>query len=169
MSVIKDPYALPQLRLTAAWAEIDRQAAVLKAALADWSALPACERQPEVVESDAQRLRLLDQILFRFLKLQDAVGERLIPATLEVLAEPIETMAMRDRLTRLEKLGFLEADTWLTWRALRNRITHEYPDHPEARWAVWEATVAAADAMLALLAHWRAQLPPSAAKSVTPC
>ncbi|HCO77210.1 MAG TPA: hypothetical protein DIT50_03365 [Rhodocyclaceae bacterium] len=58
---------MPQLRLTAAWAEIDRQAAVLKAALADWSALPACERQPEVVESDAQRLRLLDQILFRFL------------------------------------------------------------------------------------------------------
>ena len=32
--------------------------------------------------------RTLDQFVFRFSKLQDAVGNRLFPAILEVLAEP---------------------------------------------------------------------------------
>ena len=45
--------------------------------------------------------------MFRFTKLQDALGERLLPATLQQLAEPFEDWPMRDRLNRLEKLGFL--------------------------------------------------------------
>lgn len=36
------------------------------------------------------------------------VGERLIPATLAGLREPFEDWPMRDRLNRLEKLGYLD-------------------------------------------------------------
>ena len=42
---------------------------------------------------------------------------------------------MRDRLNRLEKLGYLDVDNWLAWREVRNRLAHEYPDQPELRFA----------------------------------
>ena len=57
--------------------------------------------------------RLTDQILYRFPKLQDAMGERLIPAALGWLQEPHEAWPMRHRLDCLEKLGYLDVDTWL--------------------------------------------------------
>jgi len=59
------------------------------------------------LETDPERLRILDQLLFRFSKLQDALGIRLVPATLAALAEPFEEWPMIDRLNRLEKLGAL--------------------------------------------------------------
>jgi len=43
----------------------------------------------------------------RFQKLQDAVGERLLPAT---LAEPYEDWPMPDRLDRLERLAVAARD-----------------------------------------------------------
>ena len=93
---------------TARW-ETQRHADALQGALREWDALPA---QPWfALESDPLLVRLLDQILYRFLKLQDAVGERLLPATLAVLHEPFEDWPMRDRLDRLERLGYLDATT----------------------------------------------------------
>ena len=72
-------------RLASARWVADRHAAVLTQALASWQSLPAV---PELksIESDPALRQLTDQILFRFMKLQDALGERLIPATLGMLA-----------------------------------------------------------------------------------
>ncbi|WP_239291995.1 hypothetical protein [Candidatus Nitrotoga sp. 1052] len=86
----------------------------------------------------------MDQLLFRFIKLQDTVGERLIPATLASLREPFEDWPMRDRLNRLEKLGYLDVDNWLAWREVRNRLAHEYPDQSEVRFAALMAAIDAA-------------------------
>lgn len=100
----------------------------------------------------------MDQLLFRFIKLQDTVGERLIPATLSCLGELFEDWPMRDRLNRLEKLGYLDVDTWLAWREVRNRLAHEYPDQPEIRFAALSAAIDAAKALAAQYRSWRTRL-----------
>jgi len=143
--------------VTALW-EADRHLTTLESALQDWHAAPAANLAQ--LEVDSERLRILDQLLFRFSKLQDALGLRLIPATLAVLSEPFEEWPMIDRLNRLEKLGFIEVDDWLRWREIRNRLAHEYPDHPETRFAAIEAAVAAARDLAVAYRAWRAKLKP---------
>lgn len=145
-------------RLALARWEADRHAAVLNEALVAWRSMPV---PPNLVaiESDAGLRRLTDQILFRFMKLQDAIGERLIAATLAELAEPFEEWPMRDRLDRLEKLGYLDVAQWLRWRELRNRLAHEYPDAPELREAQLLAAIAGAHDLLAAYRFWIARLP----------
>lgn len=146
----------PADKLGAALWEADRHLETLTAALAEWDSAPAADWQS--LEADRGRVRLVDQLLFRFIKLQDAVGERLVPTTLAGLEEPFEEWAMRDRLNRLEKLGFLDVDDWLAWREVRNRLAHEYPDRPELRFAALLAAIGAARALAALYANWRARL-----------
>lgn len=81
---------------------------------------------------DEAEIKELDQFIFRFTKLQDAMGIRLFPAILNILQEPYEDLSMLDRLNRLEKLNLLASVTeWEQIRELRNRLTHEYPDDPE--------------------------------------
>ena len=98
-------------RLSLARWQADRDVAALDQARAEWRALPAPSWQD--IEQDVALRRLTDQVLFRFMKLQDALGERLIPATLSELREPFEEWPMRDRLDRLEKLGYLDVEQWL--------------------------------------------------------
>ena len=140
---------------TATW-EADRHLAVLETALQDWRCSPITEW--EELEADHNRLRLLDQLLFRFTKLQDAIGQRLVPATLAVLSEPYEDWSMIDRLNRLEKLGYLEVDAWLSWRETLNRLAHEYPEQDALRFAAILAAVEAAAGLAASYRTWRAQL-----------
>ena len=141
---------------SAAW-ECDRHRAALDTALAEWhaGATPGSAQ----LEADPGLRRLTDQILYRFTKLQDTMGERLIPAMLGWLQEPHEAWPMRDKLDGLEKLGYLDVDHWLQWRDVRNRLAHEYPDAPDLRHAAVLATIAAAGAMLQARAHWKARLP----------
>lgn len=139
-----------------AW-ECDRHRAALDAALADWhaGATPGSAQ----LEADPGLRRLTDQILYRFTKLQDTMGKRLIPATLGWLQEPHEAWPMRDRLDRLEKLGYLDVDPWLQWRDVRNRLAQECPDAADLRHAAVIADIASAGAMLWARAHWKARLP----------
>jgi hypothetical protein len=139
-------------RLALARWEADRHGAVLDEALAAWHAQPLPD--PMALESDSRLRQLTDQILFRFMKLQDSMGERLIPATLARLAEPFEAWPMRDRLDRLEKLGYLDVDDWLRWREVRNRLAHEYPDAPAVRYAQLLAAIQAAAGLLAAYRAW---------------
>ena len=143
-------------KLTVALWQADRHAATLSDALAEWAAKPACDMAQ--LEHDRLLLRLADQILFRFTKLQDALGERLVPATLQRLAEAFEDWPMRDRLERLEKLGYLMVDDWLRWRELRNRLANEYPDQPELRFAVLKAAIGAAGELVSTYARWKQML-----------
>lgn len=144
-------------RLSAARWECDRHRAALAEALGDWRRLPT----PDIaaLDQDSALRRLTDQILYRFTKLQDAMGERLVPATLGWLREPHEEWPMRDRLDRLERLGFLDVDAWLQWRDVRNRLAREYPDRPEFRYAAVLATIEAAQAMTDAYQRWKLGLP----------
>ena len=94
-------------------------------------------------------------MLFRFLKLQDALGERLVPATLAALLEPDADRPMLDKLNRLDRLGYVRLDDWLQWRDLRNRLSHEYPEQTEVRWATLKAAVRASKDLLSTYVRWR--------------
>jgi len=140
---------------TSLW-EADRHVAALNDALTDWA--PHAASSLEIIERDRAVVRVIDQLLFRFTKLQDGLGERLVPATLAHLAEPFENLPMRDRLNRLEKLGYLNVDDWLRWRGVRNRLAHEYPDAPALRHAALKAGIAAAGELERAYAAWRKHL-----------
>lgn len=81
--------------------------------------------------TDAQ-VRTLDQLVFRFGKLQDAIGTRLLPALLHLVQEWRDNEPFLDKLNRAEKLGMLPSvEQWQWLRELRNPTVHEYPDQPE--------------------------------------
>jgi hypothetical protein len=76
---------------------------------------------------DAQKIlaERLDAFVSRFGRLQDTVGDKLLPALLISMAE--KPGAAIDNLDRAEKLGFIEsADAWMEMRRLRNQMVHEY-------------------------------------------
>jgi len=73
--------------------------------------------------------RLLDQFAYRYTRLQDDMGARLMPAVLRALGEEIAAMPVLDRLDRLEQLGWLpSAEQWAELRRTRNEFTHDYPE-----------------------------------------
>jgi len=92
-----------------------------------------------LVAGDLEKLsredrRLLDQFAYRYTRLQDDMGARLIPAILRSLGEDVSNIPVIDRLNRLEQLGWLpSADEWVELRRIRNEFTHEYPETPEER------------------------------------
>jgi len=76
---------------------------------------------------EMQDITYVDQLLFRFLKLQDLMGKKMFTSLLEVLDEDISEFFMKDILNRLEFLRVLNAQEWLLIRGFRNGIAHEYP------------------------------------------
>ena len=73
--------------------------------------------------------RLLDQFAYRYTRLQDDMGSRLMPAVLRALGEDVAAMPSLDRFSRMEQLGLLaSADEWNNLRQIRNQFTHDYPD-----------------------------------------
>ncbi|MCK4541073.1 MAG: TM1812 family CRISPR-associated protein [Spirochaetales bacterium] len=77
---------------------------------------------------DEENIEHLDQYVFRFMKLQDCIGQRIFASLLENLQEDYSTKPFLDILNRLEQLGVIEnAYSWQELRDIRNDITHEYP------------------------------------------
>ena len=65
----------------------------------------------------------------RFGRLQDTVGDKLLPLLLAALGE--RPSAAIDNLDQAERLGLLKsADDWMTMRNLRNQMIHEYVEDP---------------------------------------
>jgi len=73
----------------------------------------------------------IDQLNFRFSKLQDTIGETILKGILILSQEPVEKMTFLDILNRLEKLDILNKDLWLELREVRNEISHEYSFNQE--------------------------------------
>lgn len=91
---------------------------------------PAFPLSPEKLAAlPEEQVALLDQFIYRFTKLQDAVGARLFPALAVLVVGDDEPRPFLDTLNRLEKAGVLESvETWQTLRVLRNSLAHDYPD-----------------------------------------
>lgn len=70
---------------------------------------------------------VIDQFLFRFSKLQDAIGSRLFANILLYLDEDIKNLTMIDKLNRLEQIDLLESKiVWQNLRELRNELSRQY-------------------------------------------
>ena len=70
----------------------------------------------------------IDQLVFRFTKLQDELGNNTFRFLLDVLKEDHIGKPFRDILHTLERLQIIDSsDTWLSLRELRNDLAHEYP------------------------------------------
>ena len=77
-----------------------------------------------------EQLRVLDQMAYRFTKLQDTMGQKVLPTILDLAQEPIAPDAtFAEKLNWLERMGALpSAEEWKKLRVARNAIAHEYPD-----------------------------------------
>jgi len=93
--------------------------------------MPLDARKYEQLTDD--EIEHIDQFLFRFAKLQDAMGEKLFMLILEFLKEEhTRAKPFIDILNRLEQLGLLDdKNVWLELRKTRNNIAHQYDDEPQ--------------------------------------
>lgn len=72
----------------------------------------------------------LDQYIFRFSKLQDAIGKKLFKELLQYLGEEFYDKSFLDVFNRLEQLGVIEDyEIWNELRIVRNEIAHEYDEN----------------------------------------
>lgn len=81
------------------------------------------------LETDLDLAERVEAFVSRFSRLQDTVGDKLLPVLLLALGE--RSGAAIDNLDRAERLGWVEsADDWLAMRNLRNQMVHEYVEDP---------------------------------------
>ena len=81
------------------------------------------------LEVDSDLAERVDAFAARFGRLQDTIGDKLLPLLLANLGEKISSAL--DNLDRAERLGLLNsADEWMTMRKLRNQMIHEYVEDP---------------------------------------
>ena len=79
----------------------------------------------ERLENEEDLAERLDAFVSRFGRMQDTLGDKLIPSLLRSLAE--KPGSALDNLNRVEKLGLLTSVVeWLDMRNLRNKLVHEY-------------------------------------------
>lgn len=73
----------------------------------------------------------IDQLIYRFSKLQDTLGEKIFPSILILAHEDVKKKTFIDILNRLEELEVVDKNEWLKLREMRNEIAHEYSFNTE--------------------------------------
>ena len=131
--------------------------------LALQAALDQCEQHARILTQDLALLppefdaaavalltdegrRVMDQAAYRFMKLQDVLGEKVLPGLLTLTLDPLPPESpFTQKLQRLERLGAIpSAHAWRGLREARNSLAHEDPQHPTLQAALWTAFLAAA-------------------------
>jgi hypothetical protein len=101
-------------------------------------------------------IAVLEVFSNRFVKLQDVMGTKLFPLTLEISQEPGDFPAFIDKLNRLEKIGAIPSSAqWLGFRQLRNAFAHDYPDDSEQTCATLNLAYSQAIQLLVVLKQSR--------------
>jgi len=111
--------------------------------------------QAAQLETDPDLAERVEAFVGRFGRLQDTMGDKLLPVLLAALGE--KTSAAIDNLDRAERLQLLQsADEWMTMRNLRNQMVHEYIEDQVVLLSALQtghrfvpALIAAADKMIA--------------------
>ncbi len=92
-------------------------------------ATPLSVAQVQRLPSEPDTAERVDAFVARLGRLQDGLTDKLLPALLQRLAEPVGPVI--DNLNRAERWGWLNStDDWLRLRQLRNRMIHEYVKDP---------------------------------------
>lgn len=118
-------------------------------------AAPFTQAQASQLETDADLAERVEAFVGRFSRLQDTIGDKLLPQLLDALSE--KPSSVIDNLDRAERLSWITStDEWLTIRNLRNQMIHEYVEDVvvlasalQAGHAFVPTLIAAADKMLA--------------------
>lgn len=142
----------PDYKLQAAIAECRLHAEVLADALNELGEVRFSAESVRNLSRETRRL--LDQMAYRFAKLQDSLGEKCLPGLLLMAEEPLSPNAtFAEKLQRLERLGAIgSVAEWRELREIRNQIAHEYLDQPPLMAASINRFV---DASRRLLAQWK--------------
>lgn len=79
---------------------------------------------------DFEKIKTIDTFIYRFIKTQDIMGDKLFRTLLNKIGEYKDNMSLLDILDKLEKLEIINSSNeWMEYRQLRNKLTHEYPDN----------------------------------------
>lgn len=91
--------------------------------------VPMTVERVQGMQTDEALAERVDAFVSRFGRLQDTLGDKLLPATLAALGEP--PAAVIDRLDRAERLGLIPStERWMAARQLRNLMIHDYVEDP---------------------------------------
>ena len=113
-----------QLKLQKIIIECDKHILRMNSAYKKIAATLPLDKDKYIKLSDDE-VEHIDQYLFRFAKLQDAIGKRFFKAILLSVEEDLDDMSFIDLLNRLEKLNILEStQQWLELRKNRNDLSH---------------------------------------------
>jgi hypothetical protein len=86
-------------------------------------------QQATRLEEDLDLAERVEAFVGRFGRLQDTLGDKLLPLLLSALGESISSVI--DNLDRAERLGIIKsADEWMVMRNLRNQMINEYVEDP---------------------------------------
>ncbi|MDP2178680.1 hypothetical protein [Methylicorpusculum sp.] len=85
--------------------------------------------QIEKLDATPDVAERVEAFVGRFGRLQDTLGDKLLPLLLSLLGEKVSSVI--DNLDRAERLGFINStDDWMAMRNLRNQMVHEYVEDP---------------------------------------
>lgn len=91
--------------------------------------IPFSQDRAARLPEDPDLAERVEAFVSRFARLQDTLGDKLLPLVLNALGE--RTGAAIDNLDRAERLGLIDScDEWFTMRNLRNQMVHEYVEDP---------------------------------------
>lgn len=92
-------------------------------------AQPFTVERARSLSEDEDLAERVEAFVSRFGRLQDTVGDKLLPAYLTAHGERLATFI--DNLDRAERLGLIDdAQGWIDMRKLRNQMVHEYVEDP---------------------------------------
>lgn len=95
--------------------------------------LPSLPIEPKkIFNLSEDKAEHIDQFIFRFSKLQDAIGQKLFKAVLIELGEEVSSKSAIDMFNRLEQLEIInDYESWKELKDLRNDIAHEYEEEED--------------------------------------
>ncbi|SFU97141.1 hypothetical protein [Halomonas korlensis] len=86
---------------------------------------PLSYEDVEKLDAAPELAMRIEAFVSRFCRLQDTLGDKLLPELLKALGEPYSAFIIN--LDKAEKYGWLEsAEQWVALRQLRNQMIHEY-------------------------------------------
>ena len=78
---------------------------------------------------DFEKVKTIDTFIYRFIKLQYTMGDKLFRAFLDEIGEYKSNMSLLDILEKFEIRE--NAKDWMRYRKLRNQLTHKYPNNED--------------------------------------
>ena len=115
----------PEARLVYLAETVLAEAALLRITDSRVLAVPMDADRAGTLRHDIDLAERVDAFAARFGRLQDSLGDKLLPLVLAWLSEPVGPAI--DTLARAERLGWIDsAADWIECRQLRNFMIHEY-------------------------------------------